>query len=174
MLLDMGGGKLDKMSPIALSSASRAMKEASLIGVFPTEYTSQSPNDRLLLNPAEDMNEFIVCVDDGTLGPRLAVAGGPIPDDPRESADGARPPRADPVKLEPVLLKPLVSEIVDIVDPEESSVGVKFLPKATSSGCPDGYRIPGCAWRSACACRCWNCMISAARLDSVPPAFRMP
>ncbi len=147
---------VDKMSPIALSSASSSMKEASLIGVFPTEYASQSPKDRLLLNPAEDINELIVCVDDGTLGRRLGVAWGPMPDDPRDnadSADGAAPPSADPVKLEPVLLKPLVSEIVDIVEPEERLVGVKFLPKATSSGCPVGYRNPGCAWRYACACR---------------------
>ena len=36
-LLDIGGGIFDNISSIALSSLSRAIKEASLIGVFITE-----------------------------------------------------------------------------------------------------------------------------------------
>ena len=78
-----------------------------------------------------------------------STGAGPMSNDPRESADGAAPPIADPVKLEPKLL---MSEIVDIVDPEVRSSGVKFLPNATSSGCPVGNRTPGLGFRYACAC----------------------
>ena len=52
-----------------------------------------------------------------------------MPDEPMESADAA--PRRDPATLE---LKPLIPDMVDMVDPDEISVGAKTRPNATSSG----------------------------------------
>jgi hypothetical protein len=60
-----------------------------------------------------------------------ASEGGPNPDDPN---DRAPPIRCDPVKLEPVLLRALTHESVDIVEPDDNSVGVKTRPNANSSG----------------------------------------
>lgn len=161
---------LAKMSPACLSSAIMAAKEESspIIIVLVFADVDSSPNDGLRVKPDAVIKEFVISLTCELPPPRrllrapygfcpscanrneLPTDGGPRdpkPEEPSERAD------AIPVMFDPVLLYPLMPDIVDIVDPDDSSVGVKARPKAKSSGCPGGkldWRIP----RGGCACGC--------------------